>query len=339
MGDSGLSSDRQLIPEQNKEHISRKLVFGIQFQNENYKVTVSSPLEGTRHLTILIMKIAIATIFIVLLLVILINRQLLSRIWEPFYKSLELIKTFKVSKPVSLKFPQTRIDEFRLMNTHFSTAAQNAARDYRNLKEFSENASHEIQTPLAIIHSKLDLMAQQENLTEKQSELLHSVYASVGKLSNLQQSLSLLTRIDNKQFLPEEIIDLHEAVKNKILQFQELWQNRGIDMLAETEPARLPANRELTDILLNNLFSNAIRHNISNGRMKIILKQGLLEFGNTGIPQPLDNDRIFKRFYKGVSNTASNGLGLSIIREICDSSDITLSYTYKANWHFFRLTW
>jgi signal transduction histidine kinase len=339
INDTGFISATQFIPEQNKEHLSRRLVFPLQINKETYKVTISEPLEGTRHLTILIVKIAIVTIFITLLLLVAINRSVLSRIWKPFYQSLAAIKSFHVDAPDKLLFPNSRIDEFRLMNSHFNLAAQNAVRDYKNLKEFSENASHEIQTPLAIIHSKLDLMVQQENLSEKQSELLRSVYASVNKLSKLQQSLLLLTKIDNRQFQKNDAIELKQEISNKIEQFHELWLTRGITCKAMMEETILHVNKELLDILLDNLFANATRHNIANGSIHIQLTEASFEISNSGINKSLDPGRIFKRFYKGAPNGDNNGLGLSIIKEICDVSAININYSYLDELHFFKLSW
>jgi signal transduction histidine kinase len=224
------------------------------------------------------------------------------------------------------------------MNSHFNEAAENARKEYTNLKEFSENASHEIQTPLAIIHSKLDLMAQQENLTEPQSKLLQSVYTSVNKLSNLQQSLLLLTKIDNRQFNKNSEIDLQQEIENKIEQFKELWQNKAITYTAQIETAVIDVDKELLEILLNNLFGNATRHNIAGGKIGIVVLKNELEIRNTGTTA-LDSDKIFKRFYKGVPATESNGLGLSIIKEICEVAHIEVSYCFKNKMHCFTLTW
>ncbi|MDP4246935.1 MAG: hypothetical protein Q8932_13900, partial [Bacteroidota bacterium] len=159
--DSGFHSATQYIAEQQKYHISRSLVFAVTLKKERWKVTISQPLEGTSHLTILIAKVAIVTILVMLLLLILINTRVSNRIWEPFYQSLAQIRTFTVNNNATPAFPDSNIEEFKLMNAHFRQAAENATRDYRNMKEFSENASHEIQTPLAIMRSNLDLIMQE----------------------------------------------------------------------------------------------------------------------------------------------------------------------------------
>lgn len=98
-------------------------------------------------------------------------------------------------------------------------------------------------------------------------------------------------------------------------------------------------NSELLEILLNNLFSNATRHNHAGGRIIIASKQDYLMIANTGEKIPLDSERIFRRFYKGTLKSENNGLGLSIIREICNASGIDVTYNYDKNLHCFTLTW
>jgi signal transduction histidine kinase len=225
------------------------------------------------------------------------------------------------------------------MNKHFYMAAENAVRDYKILKEFSENASHEIQTPLAIIHTKLDLLVQQENLTEIQSELIQTVYHSVNKLSTLNKSLLLLAKIDNRQFYKNSDIFLDEVLKNKVNDFQDFWQSKGIAYSVNLEQTLIQTNNELLEILLNNIFSNATRHNIENGSIDILLNNKILQISNSGPSTPLDPERLYKRFYKELPAGENNGLGLSIIKEICTVSAVEINYSYKDERHLFSLTW
>jgi signal transduction histidine kinase len=207
------------------------------------------------------------------------------------------------------------------------------------LKLFSENASHEIQTPLAIIRSKLDLLIQDEGLTEKQSDLLQGAFSSVSKLSRIQQSLLLLTKIDNKQFAGNSQIIMTQEVRNKIEEFRELWANKGIVVSEEIQESEIHCNKELLEILLNNLFSNATRHNVANGLIKIKLEEREFQLSNTGPAEALDVNRLFRRFYKGNMHGDNNGLGLSIVKEICDVSSILMTYDYLDNMHCFKLEW
>ena len=205
-----LSDTMQFIPEQKKNHISRKLSFPFVVNGQPWEVTITQPLEGTRHIMVLVVGIAIATIAVTLLLFVLINRRVLSSTWRPFYRSLDLIRAFKVHNPDYPRYPDSPIEEFRLMNSHFSRAAANAGRDYRNLKEFNENASHELQTPLAIMRANLDMLVQ-EGMTERQSELMQGAYGAIRRMSRLQESLLLLTRIDNRQFTGVDVVRIHHG--------------------------------------------------------------------------------------------------------------------------------
>jgi signal transduction histidine kinase len=330
---------KKLIPEQKEEHISRRLIACLLVNNERYKLTITSPLEGTKHMTRVILVLTVTTIFLVILLSMLFQRYVLSKLWKPFYESLQLVSQFKISRPEPISFPDTRIDEFNFMIGHLRAATAAGAEDYQILKEFTENASHEIQTPLAIIRSKLDLLIQDPHLTEKHVEPLRAAYRAIKKLSRLNQSLLLMTKIDNRQFEDKTDIDLQGKVAEKLVEFQELWQANNIEVASKLMNAEIRANHELVDILLNNLLSNATRHNAQNGKIAIELQPHSLSVRNTASGSSLNQGRVFKRFYKKEQHSEHNGLGLSIIKQICDVSDITPGYQFTDDMHAFTLTW
>jgi signal transduction histidine kinase len=269
----------------------------------------------------------------------LIIRFLMGRLCRPFYGAIDAMRRFKLGRNQDLRFPRTTIDEFAFMNEQLRQATEKAEQDYLLLKEFTENASHELQTPLSIIRSKLDLLIQQEELSQRQSEILQSAYAAIKKLSRLNQSLLLLTKIGNQQFNHIETISLKEKIEEKLLQFQELWQANQVQVSSRLEKTCIRASPELIDILLNNLLSNASNHNIQQGAIDIVLESNRLTVSNTGLPIPLDQKRVFMRFYKGEQHTGHNGLGLSIIKQICEVSAITPSYRFAGGKHEFALAW
>ncbi|MDP4264652.1 MAG: HAMP domain-containing sensor histidine kinase [Bacteroidota bacterium] len=334
-----LESARVFIPEQNENHRARQLLFTVLIKENLYKITVSTPLEGTKTMTKAIVFITTVTIFIILLTLAVISRLLLNKIWKPFYASLQLVRNFKVDKAGSLHFPPTVIDEFMAMNDNFKMATENATNDYRRLKEFTENASHEIQTPLAIIRAKLDLLAQQEQLSEYQSELLKDTFGAVTKLSKLNHSLLLIAKIENRQFDTKVTVDLSQKLENKINQFQELWQTSQIQFIPEIGHSEIIAHPELVEILLNNIFSNATRHNLPGGLIGITLTEKELRVRNTGQFKALEKEKLFTRFYKESVNDEHNGLGLSIIKQICEVTGILPGYKYNEGYHVFIFNW
>lgn len=339
IADTGFHTIQLTNSKFNKHHLFRQLIFLQSVNKEIYKVTITSALEGTSQVIRVILIISISTMFLIIIISAFFNRYLLSKLWLPFYESLQLLSKFKIDRPVPFSFPKTHTTEFNFMIQHLKALTTSGVETYQILKEFSENASHEIQTPLAIIRSKLDILIQNEQLSGKESETAKTVYGAIDKLSRLSQSLLLITKIGNSQFENKIIVPVTFRIQEKLTQFAELWETNNIQVTSNLAEAEIIANEELIDILLNNLLSNATKHNIINGKIFVALKQGYLLIRNTGRINPLDPNKLFKRFYKDAQHSENNGLGLSIIKQICDESGIKLSYEFKEVQHEFLLLW
>ena len=320
---------------ENKMHNFMKLDFPLRFENNWYKVTIAKPIKGMHHFLRALITISISTILLIILISVLLNRFLLRRLWRPFYQSMKVMRNFKLGETRMLDFPKTSTNEFSFMNESLLFATEKAKQDYLLLKEFTEIASHEIQTPLSIVRSKLDMLIQEEGLSQKQSELAKEAYSSIKKLSRLNQSLLMLAKIEIQQFANKEMMNLKEKAEEKMEQFRELWQSNQITITSEINESFCFINPELLDILLNNLFSNASNHNVPNGFIKINLAKNKLTISNSGSPKPLDKTKLFTRFYKPSISSNSNGLGLFIIKQIAILSAVSVSYNYDENVHSF----
>jgi signal transduction histidine kinase len=242
-----------------------------------------------------------------------------------------------VDKNQAIEFPANQVDEFTFMDETLQKATNQARHDYVILKEFTENASHEMQTPLAIIRSKLDLFIQNENLSEDQSKTMQSAYLAVERLSRLNHSLLLLAKIGNNQYAETSPINLKQKLEEKIDAFHELWQSQNISVTTSLTDATVNMNQELGDILLNNLLSNATRHNFTGGLINIDLTGKQLKITNSSLYKDLGNPYLFSRFYKQ-DGKGNNGLGLSIIKEICDISGLEIHYLFEDDSHSFILS-
>lgn len=315
----------------------RQLQFPLHVAGKNYLARVSKSLGATERLLNSIFLILLITVVVMLLANYLLNRFILKRIWRPFYHSLEAVKKFKLGSNYLVQLASSSIDEFTLMNDILEKMTTQARNDYLTLKSFSENASHEIQTPVAIIRSKLDLMIQDENLTEKQTQVIHALFQAVDKLSSLNHALLLLVKIENNQFSETQTVDLTHIVELKIEEFRELWQVQEIRIDANLRPRVVQMNVHLADVLLNNILSNATQHNYAGGFIEVVVNERLLKVSNSSRHVQIDPQGLFKRFFTSGNNSSGNGLGLSIIKRIADSSSFGIEYTHSGNVHSFTI--
>jgi signal transduction histidine kinase len=331
-------SDRKFktlkLSDDNDEY--RQLTFSIEVQGKWYDAHIAKSLETTEIITRTVFLITFFTIFLILIVTFVINRTILKKLWQPFYHSLDILQHFKIGNREPVKFTETNIDEFQFMNTTLTRTTGKAIQDYEALKIFTENASHELQTPLAIIRSKLEVMMQGDNLNEQQFSALQSATEAINRLSRMNQSLLLLTKIENEQFSLRYAVDMTLLVNNKIEQFKELWEDRSLRVFTDISQVSISANQELMEILLNNLFSNAYRHNYDGGEIYVSLDKHALSIANTGDKTVLDEKHLFQRFYTP-SGSKGNGLGLAVVRQICESSGLSISYRYEKDRHNFSV--
>lgn len=317
----------------------RAVDFGVNARNKWYKVTIAKSLEGTDDLTQSILLITSSTILLILVASVIINRVLLKRLWKPFYESLNTVNNFKLDKNLILHFPRTNIDEFAFMNQTLEKTIKQVQDDYFLLKEFTENASHEMQTPLAIMRSKLDLLIQDEHLSENQSKAVQSAYQAIEKLTRLNHSLLLLAKIENNQYAETSFVNLKQKIEEKSDAFNELWQNQDVSVSTLLKDVSVKMNKDLADILLNNLLSNATRHNFAHGFILVELTDNQLKITNSSSQKELDQRRLYSRFHKQAETEGHNGLGLSIIKQICEVSGFDIRYSFSDQQHSFIISW
>jgi len=320
-------------------HESRQLTYTMLVNGQLYKVNITEPLEGVSHLTGIGIRICIATVFFLFLGGLIVNKLVIRKLWRPFYETCNEVAKFDINQTNKLTFPKTKIEEFNFMIEILKSSTNRAIENYNIFKEFAENASHEIQTPLSIIRSKLDLLVQHEGLSTYESASLTSAYGAIKKLSRLSKDLLLLTKIDNKQYELKTTIDLKNKIEEKVSQFQELWQLDQIQIKTSFADSHIMASPHLMEILISNLLSNATKHNVPEGFIDVQLSFNKLKITNSGILKPLDKERLFKRFYKGANQDGNNGLGLSIVWQICEASGIKAGYVYIHGKHEFTFDW
>lgn len=321
-------SNTQLIVDQQPEPF-RTVAFGLNINGRNYLITVSKPLKETQKLLAIIILVSIVMIALILVVSSLINRRLLHKLWQPFYNTIEKVKGYKVAQKAVLELDQTKIDEFSLLNQSITAMTERVQQDYASLKEFTSHAAHEMQTPLAVIRGKLDMLVQNEAVLRSNPAQISDIEKAVHKLSRLYQALLLLTKVENRQFVLNEPVAVREIIEEKLVEFSELIESRKLEAFAELQSADIVFHKQLAEIVVGNLFYNAIRYNKNCGKIEIKLAADRLVISNTSAVSMLDSERLFQRFYRHAEvKEDGNGLGLSIVKKICDMAGYKLFYFY-----------
>lgn len=267
-----------------------------------------------------------------------INFWISKTVWKPFYQTVSNLKKFRASDNQIPFLPNTSVTEFNELNLSLDIMMRKMIVDFNSQKKFTENASHEIQTPLAIIKSKIDLLIQSENLKKDEVKLIIAIEDACSKIIRLNKSFLLLTKIENRQFSTTEKVSFENAVSSSLIFFEEHIQANKIEVIKNIEnDFCVLMNADLCLVLVNNLLHNAIRHNVNSGNIEIFIAKNKIIISNLGGDKPIES-QLFERFHKNSTSQESQGLGLSIAKEIADVSGLVLNYKFITGKHCFILT-
>lgn len=281
------------------------------------------------------MKNGILAKMLVIILAFAIAARLLSRyIFRSFKQTIAAVHEFSITKRDKIVLPQTNTHEFKELNLFLQKMTDKAIEDYSAAKEFTENASHEIQTPLAVIRSKIELLAETA-IDQNQADLITEMQIAIEKLSRINRSLSLLTKLENQEYEIAAPIKFCRITKNIFSVYSDLISMKNITLTADLDKdIVLEIHPDLADILVSNLLSNAIRHNFAEyGTIDVKLTRHYFCVCNSGTPPVIPTHELFQRFKKSNQCDESIGLGLAIVKQICEVNDYTIQYEYINQQH------
>jgi len=283
---------------------------------------------------------SLVIMFGLLLLGLLALNGILSRsLWRPFYTTLAQLEKMSFTQKTPTQFSSSSTREFNALNNALNRMVTKMFRDYENQKQFTENASHELQTPLAVIKSKTDLLLQSRSASEQDMMLITDIERAVSRLTHLNRSLLLLSKLENRQFDESTSIHLGTFFDRVMASFEDRILLKHIRVQkVYRDDVMVVMNAMTAEVLLSNLIQNAIRYNFSaNGVIIIELTKSYFKISNTGAELRGDPQRLFDRFIKFNTNSESMGLGLSIVRQICEYYSFTIAYSYEKDFHHFTI--
>ena len=263
----------------------------------------------------------------------------LKGVFRPLHRLLDWLHCIQPGKEVPPLDNPTKIREFRQLSDAALDMGNRSYKAYEEQKQFIENASHELQTPLAIVRGKVELLAESEGMTEQQMEQLDEIYATLGRAVKLNKSLLLLSRIENGQYTEMEDVSVDEILDELLPDLMDIYEHKQVRLIRkrEEQPFIIRCNHSLAQILVSNLVKNSVLHNREEGEVQVLTTPTSLVIKNTG-DVPLDGEKLFRRFYHGMDGKKdSTGLGLAIARSIALSSSLKLTYEWQDGMHTFRL--
>lgn len=270
--------------------------------------------------------------------ILMINNIVLQRLWKPFYELLDELKNYRLGISKSFPNTETKTKEFSDLQDAVTTLLQYSEKSYEQQKEFIGNASHELQTPLAIAISKLELLIEKENFTENQAEKIAEIMEIIERLVRLNKSLLLLTKIENKQFFDNQEIKVNDIVEKNIEDLSDIAEFKEVEIIfSENSELLVKADAALINIIVSNLLRNAIFHNIKSGKVEVKIDAKKLSVLNTGTDHSLSHEKIFTRFQKSEQHQSGSGLGLAIVKAIAELYDFSVSYDFKNGMHEFSV--
>ncbi len=310
---------------------------GVQILGKNFRLQIRESMLSNSELISAVMIIQLLMLTLLLVGLSIINHNLAKTIWGPFYSILDRLKKYRIDEDTELVLPASTTAEFRELSAAIKHLVDRSRAAYQDQKEFAENASHELGTPLAICRTKLELLAQTKELTEEQAGLVESLLEATERISRLNRNLVLLSKIENRQFFDSEKIDLSAVVTKATEAYKGQVEEKRIFIKSSVAPnAIVNANPALLELIIFNIISNAIRHTPEDGTVIIQGSKAFINVANTGPPLQ-SPEKIFQRFHRESRNVLGSGLGLSIVKKACEASGFSIEYRYHSDMHQFKI--
>jgi len=321
----------------NRNEIQLKASRSFKIDGRHFRISYYNLVVEADDITETIVTTMLVVFFVQLVFIGFFLRIISKKIFRPFNDSLSRLQRFSFQKNEPLEFPQNGIYEFDKLNVFLEKMSKKLLRDYRQIKEFSENLSHEVQTPSAVVRGKLELLMN-EDITEEQAVLIQSAFDNNERIRRIVKSLAILAKLENEEFHTLKPFNLSDGLNHVLNSLKEVIQIHAIQLKTQIEEGViLKIHPYVTEILLHNLIGNAIKHNLEGGLLTINLNQNLLEIKNTGKKPLADPEVLLDRFKKEADYPDSVGLGLAIVSQICKNYGFTLHYKYEDSLHVIRI--
>jgi signal transduction histidine kinase len=305
-----------------------------------YLITIRQSQEQRAALVANITRIMLFVFAGLFITTLIFNWAISKQLWAPFRRSLNKIRGAELQRMQTMHFEDTNTQEFNELNAALNYMTSRIYRDYVNMKEFTENAAHEMQTPIAGAQSKLELLLQYPDLKEEQVQSILQATEALNRLSKLNQSLLLLAKIENNQYETNEAVSFKGVSEKYLALFDAFIRDKQLIIRIDfTEDFQTTLHPFLADSLISNLLGNAVKYNYVGGTIEINTSASSYTISNTSMQPPIPAGKLFTRFSSTNNGEGlSNGLGLAIVKKIADTNRLQINYHVQDGKHSFTIS-
>ncbi len=329
------------IAARNETEPCKRLIIPFYDINDNYyKLTIYTPTIEKIELKERILILLFIIVIILITSVITIYLSVYKKALNPLYILLNWHRDYQLGKNEQ-EFPECKsnIKEMQELFNAAKSSTQRAEEAYKQQKLFLGHASHEIQTPLAVSITQLESLLEDESLNEEQMNKIFTTISTLRKMTRMNKSLLMLSKIENDQFNNKELVNINAIIHEKIDLFKETFSQKQITIqINEKDSLDIEIDNILCDMLINNLLKNALIHNVQGGDVTIDINKDSIRFSNSGKHTALNEKMIFNYFYKESNEQNSSGLGLVLIKSICKKNNLNIDYQFIEKKHTFLIT-
>jgi signal transduction histidine kinase len=306
-----------------------QLTFPVKMRNQMWRVNLFQSAVEREDIAATVAGLMLALFGLLFGVLLGVNRSVSRRVWYPFFQTLDRLRQFRLADPSPLRLPDSSVTEFWELHHALEELAEKVQRDFRTVKQFTENASHELQTPLAVIQNKIDNLLQDATLSETQAQQLGLIAQNTRRMARLNQTLLLLVKIGNDQFALREQVDWKPMLERRLAWLEDFIMEKRLIVEKDVVPVIVNMNPVLAETLTTNLLTNAVKHNLPGGNIYIQLHAGELTIRNTAAKPNESLEKMTERFTRGNSASEGLGLGLAMVQEICEKNEFVLKLEFS----------
>ena len=309
----------------------RTLSYSFSINESFYLIEIGESLETIFTLERQLRRYALIFMLLLIVLTIILEFFSITTLLRPLDRIVANIKSSHSPSSFNYDNVKTSTTDFEYLQETIHSQMRRIEKAFNSEREYTSNVSHELLTPISVIQSKLENMISDGKIPESELPRIYEARKMLGRLTVMVRSLLMLSRIENDEYPLKDEVDISEIVGNVLEELSDRLEAKGLSLKVDWKASavKISGNRQLLFNMFYNLVNNAIKFTTEGG-----IKITAIDNGETTIVGVEDTGKgiqtdqlevLFTRFGVHDIEGGGYGLGLALVKKICDYHSITIS--------------